>query len=132
MGVNGVPEDARRLLASRITSVEQLEILLLLRRDSTRAWTPLALAEELRSSESSVAKRLADLRKGGLVEAASSSPEAYRYAPAAEWLRASVDSLAKLYAESPYRVIDLIFSKPIDDLRVYADAFRYRKDESDG
>ncbi|HEY8430978.1 MAG TPA: winged helix-turn-helix domain-containing protein [Sandaracinaceae bacterium] len=132
MSVNGVPEDARRLLASRINSVEQLEILLLLRRDPARSWTPSALAEELRSSEPSVAKRLADLRRGGLVEVVPSSPEAYRYAPAAAWLSAAVDSLAQLYAESPYRVIDLIFAKPIDNLRVYADAFRYRKDDSDG
>ncbi len=132
MSVNGVPEDARRLVASRITSVEQLEILLLLRRDPQRAWTPGAVAEELRSSESSVSKRLDSLRAGGLVEGTSSSGESYRYAPAADWLGQAVDSLAELYAESPYRVIDLIFAKPIDNLRVYADAFRYRKDEHDG
>lgn len=131
MSTNGVPEDARRLVASRITSVEQLEILLLLRRERERSWTAADVAEELRSSESSANKRLADLQKGGLIEATSTSA-AYRYAPAADWLGKAVDSLADLYAESPYRVIDLIFAKPIDDLRVYADAFRYRKDKDDG
>lgn len=132
MAVSEVPEDARRLLASRITSVEQLEILLLMRREPSRAWTPAAIAEELRTSETSAVKRLSDLKREELVEPVPNSPEAFRYAPRGEWLRCAVDSLAALYAESPYRVIDLIFSKPIDDLRVYADAFRYRKDQRDG
>lgn len=131
MSVNGVADDARRLLASWITSVEQLEILLLLRREAERRWTPSEVAEELRSSESSVAKRLGDLHSGGLVERVGNDGT-FRYAPASEWLRGAVDSLADLYAESPYRVIDMIFAKPISNLRVYADAFRYRKDDDHG
>lgn len=120
------------LLSQHINSVEQLEILLLLRRRSDRPWDAASIAEELRTSEGSAAKRLSDLRAGGLVEETSESGRGFRYAPASQWKRSAVDQLADLYAESPYRVIDMIFAKPIANLRVYADAFRYRKDEPDG
>ncbi len=120
------------LLSQHINSVEQLEILLLLRRCSDRSWDAAAVAEELRTSEGSAAKRLDDLRAGGLVAESSESGQAYHYAPSSQWKRAAVDKLADLYAEAPFRVIDMIFAKPIANLRVYADAFRYRKDESDG
>jgi predicted transcriptional regulator len=126
-----VPEEAKRLLADHITSVEQLEILLLLRRRPEGVWTPQTVAQELRTSESSASKRLAALRARGLV-AMDDGEGVFRYRPANERLGRSVDSLADAYAERPYRVIELIFSKPIDDLRVYADAFRLRKEDSDG
>lgn len=126
-----VPEDVRKLLARHINSVEQLEILLVLRRRPEVGWTATEVAEELRTSESSARTRLRDLSARGFVETVSSS-ETFRYAPSSAWLKGAVDQLADLYAERPYRVIDLIFAKPIDDLRVYADAFRYRKDESNG
>ncbi len=132
MTARDAPEDARRLLAHHITSVEQLEILLLLRRRADEAWTPASVAEEVRTSVRSAEKRLVGLRAKGFLAPANDASDAFRYAPASEWLRTAVDHLASLYAERPYGVIDLIFSKPIDDLRVYADAFRYRKDDSDG
>lgn len=120
------------LLSNHITSVEELEILLLLRRSADRAWDAAAVAEELRTSESSAAKRLGDLAMGGLIEEVGDGERSFRYAPASPWKRRAVDRLAELYAEAPFRVIDMIFAKPIANLRVYADAFRYRKDDSDG
>jgi len=120
------------LLSQHISSVEELEILLLLRRRADRCWDAAAVAEELRTSESSAAKRLGDLCAGGLVEEAEASDRGFRYGPGSAWKRAAVDQLAELYAEAPFRVIDMIFAKPIANLRVYADAFRYRKDDSDG
>jgi predicted transcriptional regulator len=120
------------LLSQHISSVEELEILLLLRRRADRSWDATAVAEELRTSDSSAEKRLGNLCAGGLVEEAESSGRGFRYGPSSAWKRAAVDQLADLYAEAPFRVIDMIFAKPIANLRVYADAFRYRKDDPDG
>lgn len=129
------PDPAHRqaatLVARYITSVEQLEILLLLRRTCDRTWTAAAVAEELRTSEASAKNRLADLVAAGLVEVSTQSVAALRYAPSAAWKRAAVDELAALYAERPYYVIDMIFAKPIANLYLYADAFRYGKDDED-
>lgn len=58
----------------------------------------------------------------------------YRYQPSDGRLQHAVDLLETAYAERRYTVIDLIFAKPIDNLKVYADAFLFRKgkDDSDG
>jgi hypothetical protein len=47
-------------------------------------------------------------------------------------LSTDVNDLARAYAERRVNVIALIFSKPATSLRHFADAFRLRKDRSDG
>lgn len=131
MSQDELPDDVKKLIADHIVSVEQLEVLLLLHAEAGREWSAKTVADQIRTSESSAATRLADLRARGFLDEAGGSPTTYRYAPAPKRAR-DVDLLAQVYAQKRYTVIDLIFSKPIDNLRVYADAFRFRKDDSDG
>lgn len=126
---SALPENVRRLIAEHITSVEQLEVLLLLARSDGRRWTPEAVSEELRTSVTSARARLGDLERRGFL---SSTAEGCRFEPSVPQAREAVEALAATYAERRYTVIDLIFSKPIDNLRVYANAFRFRKDDPDG
>jgi hypothetical protein len=116
-------EATRTLVADHITSVEQLEILLLVRGEPGKEWSARAVSEAMRTSESSAAMRLKDLSARGLLSQEGSPPR-YRYAPNSGALARGVDELARAYAERRYTVIELIFSKPIDKLRVYAEAFR--------
>lgn len=133
MAQDQLPDDVQKLIGEHITSVEQLEILLLLRDRPEPGWTARRVSEEMRTSERSAATRLEDLRKRGFLARREEGGESvYGFAPASEWLRRTVGRLASAYAERRYTVIDLIFAKPIDRLRVYADAFRFRKDDSDG
>lgn len=128
-----LPNEVRQLIADHITSVEQLEILLLLREHEGEDWSVRRVSDELRSSEASVGERLNALRESGLVrESERHSDVAFGYAPRTARLRRATDLLADAYSQRRYTVIDLIFSKPIDKLRVYADAFRFRKDGSNG
>lgn len=120
----------RWLLGEHIDSVEQLEVLLLLFRHRDRAWTDEQTAEELRSSATSTAKRLKDLTAAGL--ASPTEDGNFHYAPKDERRERAVEALALAYGERPYTVIELIFSKPIKNLRVYADAFRFKKEDDDG
>lgn len=127
-----LPEEVRRLIAEHIVSVEQLEVLLLLRDGQQREWTAEAVSEHIRTSSSSASHRLADLHRRGFLAQSEGEPPRYRYAPDERSTKA-VDSLARSYNESKYSVIELIFSKPIENLRVYSNAFRFRKDgENDG
>jgi len=64
----------------------------------------------------------------GLATPAGDAPDAVRYAPAPPALDATVVQLARDYAERRVTVITMIFSKPVDKLRTFADAFRFRKD----
>ena len=133
MAQSDLPEDVQRLLREHISALEQLEILLLLRARSDKEWDAKAVQEELRTSETSTAARLVDLeQRGFLLSRIEDTVTFYRYHPSSEWMRETVELLDKAYAERRYTVIELIFSKPIDNLRVFAGAFRFRKGDSDG
>jgi hypothetical protein len=117
-----ISDQLARFVASHIVSVEQLEILLLLRQHRDRALTASELNDVIRSSESSVGSRLVDLERRGLVRREQTR---FRYQPPSE-LEELLSDLAAAYAEQRYTVIDLIFAKGNDKLRVFADAFKVR------
>jgi hypothetical protein len=120
----------RRLIADSIDSVEQLEILLLLLQRPERTWSAESVARELRVSSLSAGDRLEDLSRDALLARVKGSDE-YRYAPASAELNEAVKGLATAYTERRVTVINLIFSKPVDKIRTFADAFRLRKKEDD-
>jgi hypothetical protein len=120
-------EQLKAFIAEHIHSVEQVEILLLLRHAPERGWTAQQVSAELRTDPDSAQQRLADLRVRGLVAGAEASAAVYSYAPRTPEVAALVDQLAFAYANRRYTVIDLIFTKPSDKIRVFADAFRLRK-----
>lgn len=134
MAPNGLPEAVQRLIGEHIDSVEQLEVLLLLRRQKDRPWCADTVARELRIAAASASERLVDLAHRGMLapsEPDESSPEGqecFRYSPANPRLDEAVSALAAAYSERRVSVINLIFSKPTDRIRTFADAFRVRRD----
>lgn len=126
-----ISEEVKQFIAERIDSVELLEVLLFLRAKPDREWSAAEVSKELRSSPNSIAKRLENLHARELLFLKEGSPPLYRYSPRTNNLMVAVDQLARAYAISQARVIDLIFSKPIDKLRHFSDAFKLRKDDRD-
>lgn len=122
--MNGIPDDVRAFVHAHIDSVEQLEVLLLLRRESTRAWTGDEVARELRTNPLSAGSRLVNLKDRNLM--VEEDGGRFRYAPSNVDLERAVSGLARAYAEMRVSVIDLIFSKPVDRLGTFADAFKLR------
>ncbi|WP_235217097.1 hypothetical protein [Archangium violaceum] len=122
----------RRFITHHIDSVEQLEILLLLHQQPGRAWNAEAVARELRIASESASERMEDMVHDGLLKRQGVSPEEYRYGPESMKLDNAVRGLATAYAQRRVTVINLIYSKPIDKIRTFADAFRLRKDEDEG
>jgi DNA-binding MarR family transcriptional regulator len=127
-----LPEEVRRLIADHIDSVEQLEILLLLYQHPERTWDAEAVARELRIASISAGERLEDMAQSGLLARKDGKPVEYRYAPESESLDAAVRGLSTAYSERRVTVINLIFSKPVDKIRTFADAFRIRRDDDNG
>lgn len=121
--MSGIPDDVRAFIQAHIDSVEQLEVLLLLRRESTRAWTGDEVARELRINPISTGSRLSNLHQRTLL---AEEAGRYRYAPRHPELDRAVSGLARAYAEMRVSVINLIFSKPVDALSTFADAFKLR------
>ncbi len=122
-----IPPAVRDLIQLHIDSVEQLEVLLLLHDHRDRDWSAGDVAAELRTNQQSTATRLADLTARGLV-AEGSARDRYRFAPRTDDLAAAVDGLAREYAVRRVSVITSIFAKPLDRIRSFADAFRFRRD----
>lgn len=120
-----LPEDIRQFLLRYIDSVEQLEVLLLLRGSPTTSWSPEAVAQALYSNPTSVAYRLATLHRHELI-AAAEPPSSYRYQPTPA-LHEAVTRVAEMYKERRVAVITFIASKPMANVRAFSDAFRLRK-----
>src|SRR5687768_1075998 len=56
----------------------------------------------------------------------------YTYAPANPEVDETIRAVADAYATHRVRMIGLIFSKPTSNLKSFADAFRIRRDKTDG
>ena len=117
-----------QFIHTHIHSVEQLEVLLLLRA-AGGTWSGETVARELRISPISAAGRLADLQRRHLL-APAAEPGTYSYAPATEQLAETVSHLAATYVQARFTIINLIFSSPEEKLRTFANAFRFKKGDS--
>lgn len=120
----------RRLIADHIDSVEQLEILLLLYQHPERSWSAESVARELRISPMSAGDRLKDMTRSSILSKVPGTEGEYRYTPDPQ-MGEAVAGLAAAYSERRVTVINLIFSKPVDKIRTFADAFRLRRDDDD-
>ena len=135
MAEDAIPDEVKAFIAAHIESVLQLEVLLLLHAQAPRQFTAAELAQELRIDAAWVSVQLASLADAGVLTAAAPAPGAApqsRYEPRAADLDRAVAGLAREYAARRVTVIGLIFSKPVDKIRSFADAFRLRKDKPDG
>ncbi len=118
-------QNIEKFIHACINSVEQLEILLLLR--SRKELDAETITQELRTTSSSVEKRLSDLMRKNLVMLREhDGKRTYVYDPPSLYAD-TVDQLASLYSSHRVSVINLIFSKPPDALTGFSDAFRFKE-----
>ena len=122
-----LPTSVQQFLSKYIRSLEQLEVLLLLRNNANRSWTSAEVYEVVRSSRSSVEERLESFVQLGFLAKESGPPATFCYAPA-ENLGAAVDETAGAYQKWRVRVIEAIFTPVVDPAQRFADAFKVRKD----
>jgi hypothetical protein len=119
-------QDLQAFIRDAIRSVWALELLLIMKREPERLWTPEDLVRELRASGPLVADNLAIFESIGLVLPQDS---AYRYAPASPVLADLCDRLESLYRQKPVSVINAIAGSARDRLQTLADAFKLRGDQ---
>ena len=123
-----IPAEVSRFIIEQLSSVAELEVLLLLRQDRERQWAPSEVGRSLYTSPDVSAAQLEELRKRGLLSRSDDEPR-YRYAPKTLAIEAVVDRLAELYRERRVTLITLIYSKPVDKVQTFADAFKLRKEK---
>jgi hypothetical protein len=121
------PSDAlRTFVQQRLTSVDQIEIVLLLMRDSARSWTAPEVATAVGTAQESAAMRLFLLASGGLIVFEASGIPRYRYAVSDNATHALLTELSNVYTENRAAIAALIGAPP-DPLRTFADAFKLKK-----
>lgn len=128
---NDIPPDVRTLIARHVDSVVHLELLLLLYRDCDRGWTAADAAREMRIDPTWTVAQLDQLVAAGLLRRDDADAGTYRCVTA----RAVVETmgrLARAYGDRRVSTVALIYAKPSDSLRTFADAFRFRKGPNDG
>ena len=117
----------QQFVLRHIDSIEQLEVLLLLRGHPGRAFSADEVSREIRTAPASAARRLASLSASGLL-AEDRAAGSFRYAPRSGDLDAAAGELAEAYAVRRIAVTTLIYSRPLDQVRTFADAFKIREE----
>jgi hypothetical protein len=126
-----LPRSVRTFLWTYISSVEQLDVLLLLARGGG-SWTADEVHEELKTTRASVERRMLELEHHRLVRReASTDPPSFRYADEDQLREAIVLHLAALDATWRPRIVTEIFSAPKHALRDFSDAFRIRRTDEE-
>lgn len=123
-----IPEGVRAFVTQNIDSAELLETLLLVHSGPARDWSPEEVARSIYTVAAAATRRLEQLVAMGLARSNGAADPAYRYAPSSPALAGEVDALAQAYRANRVAVINLIYSRPPDPLRSFADAFKLRKD----
>lgn len=119
-----MPNEVARFIATDIESVEQLEVLLLLRAAPDKQWTAEEVARALVSRVDSAADWLARMAQRRLLKRLDGR---YRYSPSTPEVAVTIDRLAESFAKYRVTVVGLIFSKPSERVRLFSDAFRIRR-----
>lgn len=123
------PAELQQFVERHIESLAELEAVLLLREDPTRTWTPAEVARVLYTMTEMSANQLTNLARRGLLEQRASPEVGYRYCPASAELDRLMGDLAVIYRQRRVAVITLIYSKPLNKVQSFADAFRLRKED---
>jgi hypothetical protein len=121
------PPGLRQFIENQIESVPQLEALLLLRSDPQRNWSDADVAKALYIPQDVAAALLAEFVRRGF--ATIVPPEArYAYRNRDKETDALISTLASVYQERRVAIISLIYSKPLNKVQTFADAFRFGKE----
>lgn len=115
----------RHFVLTYISSVLQLEIILQLHAAGARFLPLKELGSALGLDTGSLQEQLADLVRHGLVASQNKPEPVYAYASAYPEQDLAVAELAQAYRNYRVSVINLIYSRPTEKIRTFAEAFRF-------
>ena len=123
---SAISEPLKSFIQQRMASIEQIEIVLLLRGDRARSWSASEVAAELRMPPESAAMRLFLLASSGMLLFEASGVPRYRYAGGDAETDAMIGELAEIHADNK-NAIAMLVGAPVDPLQSFADAFKFKK-----
>lgn len=132
--VEAIPDDIRAFIIRYLTSIEHLEVFVLLQRSIDRYWSASEVAAELRIPIARSEQVLERLASNNFLDIKILNDVVYRFNPATSDIDEISNRCAALYRTERLAMIKLIMSAPSDPMRDFADAFRIRlkKDRTNG
>jgi hypothetical protein len=127
--VDPIPSTVQQFLFANIDAVDQLEILRLVAAAPQQEHPALTLATKLHIEPPTAEQHIRNLEARGLLTITAAQPLACKYGPRSEELDGLLQQLMKTYLERPVTLIKMVYEKPADQLRSFADAFRLKKDK---
>jgi hypothetical protein len=119
--------ELKQFIAQEVESLAQLEALLILRRDPQKHWQSPELAQQLYITPDMCEAILADLERRGFTARAPGA--GYHYQPRDQAADRLLNDLSTIYQQRRVAVITEIYSKPVNKVQTFADAFRLRREE---
>ena len=127
MAEEAISEDLRRFILTSVASVPHLEAVLLLRGKLDHPWSSTEVARRLYMPEKAADDLLVDLQGSGIL-GRDEATACYCFQPATPELRDMIEQLAAAYSSNLIAVTDLIHAKSGRKARIFADAFKWRKE----
>jgi hypothetical protein len=127
--VGPIPSDIKEFLFAHIDSVDQLEILRLVAADPQKEHSALSLAQELQIPLQTVEAHVNALGARGLLTMVNQQPLMCKHGPLSEELDRGVQELVKTYLERPVSLIKMVYERPKEQIKTFADAFRLKKEK---
>jgi predicted DNA-binding transcriptional regulator len=112
-------------LRENITSVEELEILLLMSSERSSAWTAKSINVSIQSSVRSIEARLQSLERRGFVR--QEEKGWFSYCPRDETISTRTEELLAAYSSRRVQVIEALYSAETGNLKQFANAFSWKK-----
>lgn len=120
-----LPLDVREFIERHLDTAAQADVLVLLNTER-RGWIPFDVGRHLRIHADQAETLLAQLHASGLL---LQEGAAYIWSPRSPDLGEVADRFCALYPTYRVAIISLIFSKPVESIRDFSDAFRLRSED---
>lgn len=127
MSLEDLSTPVRAFISEHLSSVEQLEILLLLVSDPSVEWTAQSVYKTVMSTVASVEQRLENFTAAGFLSKTSDPTPKYRVILSGEQAK-TVSDVCRLYKERPVKIIEAIYQKNRSAAQQFADAFKFKRD----
>lgn len=124
---NAPSEALKNFVQQRLTTVDQVDIVMLLMKEPSRSWTAAEVAAAVGTAAQSAAMRLFLLASAGVILFEPAATPSYQYVADDPATDALLHQLAALYDEDREAVAALVENRPPDPIRSFADAFKVKK-----
>jgi len=120
--------ELKQFVEHHIESVPQLEALILLRKEPQCEWQAADISKALYIPEDVAASLLADFVRRGFAIMAPPEKAKFVYRTRDDASDRLIEQLQAAYFDRRVAVISLIYSKPLNKVQTFADAFRFGKE----